>query len=72
MTTTIQISSLLQQELTKRKLHDRETYESIVWDLLEDVSEVNQETKDEIARSREQARQGKLISLHQLMNERKR
>ncbi len=72
MATTIQISSLLQQELTKRKLHDRETYESIVWDLLEDVSEVNQETKDEIARSREQARQGKLISLHQLMNERKR
>ena len=72
MTTTIQISSLLQRELTKRKLHERETYEAIVWDLLEDVSEVSQETKEEIARSRDQARQGKLVSLQQLMKELKR
>ena len=48
MATTIQISEKLQDELTKRKFLDRETYEEIIWDLIEDTMEVNMETKKEL------------------------
>ena len=36
MPTTIQISEELLNALKRRKLHVKETYESIIWDLLED------------------------------------
>jgi len=34
MKTTIQISEELKNELAKKKLSNRETYESIIWDLI--------------------------------------
>ncbi|MCG3218773.1 MAG: hypothetical protein KAR35_07190 [Candidatus Heimdallarchaeota archaeon] len=36
MPTTIQISEELLKALKRRKLHAKETYEDIIWDLLED------------------------------------
>ena len=36
MPTTIQISDELLEALKKRKLHSKESYEEIIWDLLED------------------------------------
>ena len=45
MATTIQISEELKKELSKRKFSDRETYESIIWGLLEDTTELSKETK---------------------------
>ena len=38
--TTIQISSELKEALRKRKLHVKESYEDIIWDLLEDQMEL--------------------------------
>ena len=45
MATTIQISQGLQKELMERKLSDSETYEEIIWDVLEDTMEISEETK---------------------------
>ena len=47
-TTTIQISEKLQSELTKRKFFDRESYEEVIWNMMEDVMELNEQTKAEI------------------------
>ena len=52
MITTIQISDKLKKELARKKLSNRETYESIIWDLLEDTIELNEITKEEIKESR--------------------
>ena len=69
MATTIQISNELQDELSKRKLSDRETYEEIIWDILEDNKEINQQTKEEIEISRQAAREGRVKSLAQIKRE---
>ena len=39
MATTIQVSEELKYELQKRKLNVRETYEEVIWDLIEDTKE---------------------------------
>ena len=66
MATTIQISENLQQELSKRKLFGRETYEEVIWDLVEDTQELNEETKKEIAEARAEIKQGKYHTLEQV------
>jgi rhodanese-related sulfurtransferase len=43
MPTTIQVSENLQKELAERKLHDKETYEEVIWDLMEDALELGKE-----------------------------
>jgi len=60
MATTIQISQELQKELTKRKLSDRETYEEVIWDVLEDTKELSEETKRDIEEARRQIKEGKI------------
>ncbi len=69
MVTTIQISADLQEELNKRKLVDRETYEKVIWDMVEDTMEINEETKREIAEAREEIRKGKFHTLEQIKKE---
>jgi predicted transcriptional regulator len=69
MVTTIQISEELKKELSKKKFSDRETYESIIWDLLEDAMELNEETKKEIEESREEIKAGKVHTLAQIKKE---
>ena len=64
--TTIQISQDLQKELSKKKLYDKETYEEIIWDILEDTQELNEETKTELELSRKQAKEGKVITLEEM------
>ena len=63
MATTIQISQKLQEELTKRKLYAQETYEEVIWDLIEDTLELSEETRREIRHSREEIRAGKAHAL---------
>jgi hypothetical protein len=63
MVTTIQISNKLQDELSKRKLFSRETYEEIIWDLMEDAMELNQQTKKEINEARKQIKEGKYLKI---------
>ena len=60
MATTIQISEDLQKELSKKKLYDRETYEEILWNMIEDVTELSEETKRELIESRKEISEGKI------------
>ena len=69
MDTTIQISKKLQKELLKRKLYDKETYEEIIWDMMEDSMELNDQTKKEIAEARADIKAGKLHSLRKVKKE---
>ncbi|GAI85301.1 unnamed protein product [marine sediment metagenome] len=52
MVTTIQVSNKLQEELNKKKFFDRETYEEIIWDMMEDSMELSEQTKKEIEQAR--------------------
>ena len=69
MATTIQISDDLHEQLVKRKLFDRETYEEVIWDLLEDTMELSEETKNEIAEARAQFEKGEFHTHEQVKNE---
>jgi predicted transcriptional regulator len=69
MATTIQISDDLHEQLVKRKLFDRETYEEVIWDLLEDTMELSEETKKEIAEVRAQFEKGEFYTHEQVKKE---
>lgn len=69
MVTTIQISEELKDVLAKRKISEKETYEDIIWDLIEDTMELSQDTKDEIEAARAEAARGETISLEELKRE---
>jgi len=64
MVTTIQVSNDLREELSKRKLFDRESYEEVIWGLIEDTMELDEETKRELEESRKEIREGK-FSTHE-------
>ena len=64
--TTIQISQDLQKELNKRKLFSRETYEEVIWNVIEDTKELSEETKRDIAEAREEIARGEFITLSDL------
>jgi predicted transcriptional regulator len=66
MVTTIQISEELKQELNKRKLSNNDTYEGVIWDLLEDTMELSDETKRNIAQALKEYKQGKFITHEEL------
>ena len=48
MDTTIQVSKDLLNKLKLMKIHDKESYEDIIWDLIEDRLEFSKETKKSI------------------------
>lgn len=66
MATTIQISEELLEHLRKMKLHEKESYEDIILDLIEDRFALSEETKKEIEESRKEAKEGKVISLEEI------
>ena len=69
MVTSIQISERLQNELSQKRIFDREPYEEIIWDLIEDSKELNKQTKEEIARSRAEIKAGKFYKLSEIKKE---
>ncbi len=69
MATSIQISEELKKELSKKKFSDRETYENIIWNLLEDTMELSEQTKKELKESRKEIKEDKTVSLNQLKKE---
>lgn len=69
MVTSIQISEELQAELIQKKFFDRETYEEVIWEMVEDTSELNEETKKEIKKAREEIKAGKVYPLSQVKRE---
>lgn len=71
MATTIQISEKLHEKLKNRKLYESESYEDIIWDLLEDVMELSEETKRNILQSEREFKEGKGKTLEQIKKERR-
>lgn len=58
--TTIQISKDLLNQLKLRKMNEKESYEQIIWDLMEDATELSEETKEAIAEGRRQFKEGRV------------
>jgi len=69
MATSIQISETLHKELSERKIYDSETYEEILWDLIEDTKELNEETKKDIEEARAEIKAGKSHTLAEVKKE---
>ena len=69
MPTTIQVSEKLQKELTKRKMYDKETYEEVIWDLMEDTIELDEETKKELSQARQEIKEGKYHTMDEVKKE---
>lgn len=66
VSTTIQISSELQQELNKMKLFNRETYEEVIWNIIEDSKELSEQTKKDMELSRKEISKGEFVTLSDL------
>jgi len=66
METTIQISKNLLGTLKAMKMYDKESYENILWGLIEDRMEFSEETKKNIAQSEREIREGKTVSLEEI------
>ena len=69
MATTIQISQNLQAELSNRKLFQKETYDEVIWDLIEDTRELSEQTKKELEISRAEIKAGKSKTISQIKSE---
>jgi len=69
MATTIQVSEELKYELKKRKLYVKETYEEVIWDLIEDTMELSEETLKNIEQSRKEIKEGKFYTIEQVKEE---
>lgn len=59
-TTTIQVSNELVEKLKNRKMFDKESYEDIIWDLMEDSMELSDETKINIAKAEKNIKEGRV------------
>ena len=66
MDTTIQISKELVERLKSMKIHDKESYEDLIWDLVDDRMEFSEETKRNIKEAEEDVKKGKTISLEEV------
>lgn len=67
--TTIQVSAKLKDTLEKRKMVAAESYEEVIWDLLEDTMELNEETKRDIAKAEADIKAGRVYTLEQVKKE---
>lgn len=59
METTIQVSKDLLGRLQIMKMHTKESYEDIIWDLIEDRMEFSKETKKNIKEAEADIREGR-------------
>lgn len=66
MVTTIQVSEKLLDTLKQRKLYDKESYEEVIWNILEDSFELNDATKKSIQQAREDIKSGKSYTHEQV------
>ncbi len=66
METTIQVSVNLLERLRLMKMNEKESYENIIWDLIEDSMELSLEAKNNISISEREIKEGKTISLEEI------
>lgn len=64
--TTIQISKELLSKLQFMKMHSKESYEDIIWDLIEDRLEFSMQTKANLKKSEADLKVGRLTSLEEM------
>ncbi len=62
-TTTIQISKDLLGDLKSRKMYDKESYEDIIRDLLEDTMALSEQTLANIKKSEEDIKAGRIKTI---------
>ena len=63
---SIQISKRLQKELNRRKIYVKETYEEVIWQLIEDSEPLNPALQKDIDKAEEEISDGKSYSLEQV------
>ncbi len=69
MATTIQVSEQLKRKLDELKLYPRESYEDVIWDLLEANMELSEEMKKELERAYKDIEEGKIYSHEEVKKE---
>ncbi len=69
MSTTIQINEDIRSILNQMKLFERETYNDVLERLIEDVREINEETKNEIEYAIKEIEDGKYVTHEKLAKE---
>lgn len=66
METTIQVSRNLLEKLARMKMHEKESYENIIWDLIEDRMEFSKQTKINIEKSEKEIKEGKTVPIEHI------
>lgn len=66
MVTTIQISNSLLDELQKMKVFVKESYEDVIWDLIEDRIELSEQTKKDLAEAKADIKAGRITSFEDI------
>lgn len=67
--TTIQISQELLLKLKERKMYDKESYEEVIWDALEDSMELSEVTKRNIKLAEADIAAGRVYSYEEVKKE---
>ena len=67
--TTISVSQELVSKLKERKLYDKESYEEIIWDALEDSMELSNETKKRIKLAEKDIKAGRIYLIEDVKKE---
>jgi predicted transcriptional regulator len=62
MATTIQISDDVKKVLDKMRIFQRETYNELIMNMLEDNMRINEKTRKELDEARKEIKLGKTIS----------
>ena len=62
METTIRISREVKNQLDKMKLFDRETYNDVIENMIEDNLELNEKTKKEVEEARKRIKKGEFYT----------
>jgi predicted transcriptional regulator len=70
MPTTIQISEELLNALKRRKLHAKESYEDIIWDLLEDQLFLKDSILKDISKGIKDFEKGTYFTMDEVFGER--
>lgn len=68
METSIQISKSLLAKLAGMKMHEKESYENVIWDLIEDRLEFSEQTKRNLLISEKEIKEGRTVSLEAIKN----
>ena len=64
--TTMRVSNKLIEALTKLKIDNRETYEEIIWDLIDPYLELSKEVKDSLKEAERDLERGETTSFEDL------